>query len=267
MSFFNNKGLLGIGQGALNDYLAQFQRSNFVRDGSLSDMISRISRYGSVPVNRYKLEFQGPKKNPIGPYVSERLSLMCEECVLPMKSISTQEQKLYGPVRKIPYTETFNNTLQLTFRLGEWPIERLGFENWMNNIVDPYSHDMGFYNDYIADLVISLLDQTDTTVYKIKLFEVFPENLGELSLSSGNRDTYSKQTVTFSYRNWIPLENDSDEPMWPDTNRHWSSREEKDILAKQERIKNIEREKQRIANSPYKPPSPRKSPDEKYPWE
>jgi len=117
----------------------------------------------------------GPQKNPINVYDNERLSVMCEEIALPMKSISTQEHRTHGPLRKIPYTETFSSVMQITFRLGKKPSERLMFEEWQNLIINPHTHNLGYYNDYISDLVITIINKDDQPAYKIKVFEVYPE--------------------------------------------------------------------------------------------
>ena len=164
-----------------------------------------------------------------------RMDLFCSEASIPDKTVTddTNEQ-YYGPSRKFAKNVQFND-LSLTYYTGVHFDERLYFEAWQNAMVDPISHNIGYYNDYAGPCMItitpivktftaalanldpgefssvgeyrdavrkSLGDSSGYSAYQVQFYEVWPKTIASQALSYGDQGGLVKTTVTFAYRNY-----------------------------------------------------------------
>src|SRR6056300_384860 len=111
--------------------------------------------------------------------------------------------------------------------------ERLFFEAWQNSIIDPISHNVGYYDDYATPCMItitpltktftaalanfepsgdpgrdrqelrkSLGDQSGFSSYQVQMYEVWPKTIAATPLSYDATNQFVKTSVTFTYRNY-----------------------------------------------------------------
>ena len=111
--------------------------------------------------------------------------------------------------------------------------ERLYFEAWQNSIVDPISHNVGYYDDYATPCKItitpltksftsalanfepsgdavkdretvrkSLGDSSGYSSYQVQMYEVWPKTIGAQVLAYDAQNQIVKTSVTFTYRNY-----------------------------------------------------------------
>ncbi len=170
----------------------------------IDELQAKISRYGITRPNRFQVELSTPPSDRglIPRETIERLAIQCEVAQLPGKSFSTQEQRIYGPVRKFPYTATFTSNIELTFRIGTDYHERSIFDEWQHNIMNRSTNMFGYYKDYVTDMIIHQFDTEDNRIYSVKLIEAWPEAIQPIQLSAESSSTYNRQTITFAFRQW-----------------------------------------------------------------
>lgn len=174
----------------------------------IDELQAKISRFGITRPNRFQVDLAAPPSLPdlIPREMKERFAIQCEVAQLPGKSFSTQEQRIYGPIRKFPYTATFTSSIELTFRIGEDYKERSIFDVWQNQIMSRATNMFGYYKEYVTDMIIHQFNAQDERIYSIKVFEAWPEVISPIELSAESRDTYNRQTITFAFRQWEQTE-------------------------------------------------------------
>jgi hypothetical protein len=135
----------------------------------------------------------------------KRLSKSCEAASLPGRSVSTQPNRISGPVREMPYESLYSGDLDLTFRLGTDMFERKFFEFWMDQVIDHNTHRLSYYDNYTRDIYIAQLGVDDSIVYKVILKECYPKAINAIDLGFDKTDEYEKQSVSIAFREYIPL--------------------------------------------------------------
>ncbi len=170
----------------------------------IDELQAKIGQYGVTRPNRFQVELAPPASllNLIPRDTKERLAIQCEVAQLPGKSFSTQEQRIYGPVRKFPYTATFTSSIELTFRVGIDFKERSIFDAWQDVVMNRSTNMFGYYQDYVTDMIIHQFDTEDKRIYSVKLIEAWPEAIQPIELSAESQNTYNRQTITFAFRQW-----------------------------------------------------------------
>ncbi len=173
--------------------------------------------------------------NAIKKNLDLRMDLFCSEASIPDKTVTddTNEQ-YYGPNRKFAKNVLFND-LSLTYYTGIHFDERMYFEAWQNAMVDPISHNIGYYNDYAGPCMITITPLIKTftaalanldpgefssvgeyrdavrkslgnvsgySAYQVQFYEVWPKTIASQALSYGDQGGLVKTTVTFAYRNY-----------------------------------------------------------------
>jgi hypothetical protein len=180
---------------------------------NISEMISKVNRYGVVQQNNYKVVFSGlvgQSDAVIGSpgglnNFDTRMSLSCDSVSIPGRSLSTNEFKTIGVGREVPYQQLFSGDLAMTFVFGKDMFERKVFETWMDYIVNPVNNRFKYYDDYVATVDVVMFDSTESPVYKAHVEEVYPKEIGPIELSNSGSDL-ARQTVTFSFRKYVPID-------------------------------------------------------------
>jgi len=164
--------------------------------------------------------------NPNSRDMKEHLILTCEAATLPGRGLATVENKTYGPLRKHAYAQLYTE-VTLTFLLSAEYLAKHFFEAWQQSIYDVSSHNMNYYNEYVAPLQIYQLsggprgkqhklyggpshwqtptDPTREPLYAIELEEAYPITIGDLTFNSGDENAYHKLPITFAFRKWSEL--------------------------------------------------------------
>ena len=174
--------------------------------GSITDFKSKFKGGPLIP-NRYEVVFENAPVSVQDALNSKNVSYMCSSLELPGRNLASAEQKIYGPLRKIPYTSTFVDTT-MTFLLSQNAmIEKRFFDSWQETINDINTFDSSYYDDSVCDVQVNILSEYDNSqLYSIKLLEVWPMNVGALNFAYDTKDTPATLTVTFAYRKWIKNE-------------------------------------------------------------
>ena len=129
-----------------------------------------------------------------------------ETAELPGRTLSTNEHRIYGPIRKIPYASTYTDT-SITILCSRDLSEKVYFENWQNLIhnhqTDPGGgqYNLGYYNDYIKSVVISTYDEQGMINSEHTFNEAYPVGIAPISLSWSS-DELIKLQITFAYKDY-----------------------------------------------------------------
>ena len=217
--------------------------SNVIKqDSFIASILGQIIGVGYQFSNRFLVFIHGPgdKSQFINQEGKNRLAINCTDVGLPAKILYTQEQRFYGPPRKIPYLDTYGGELSLSFNSSTDMFERRYFSWWQNKIINQSTHSPKYYEDYAQPFSITIAvlpkdlgrmgqfeqsilagsppsDQSKlsyglydanepnsllkTDVYYIQLNECYPVEISESSLSSGSNEIL-KTTVRINFKTW-----------------------------------------------------------------
>ena len=162
-----------------------------------------------------------------------RMDLFCSNVSIPDKTITDDvNEQYYGPKRAMAKNVQYGD-VTLEFYTSVNYEERLFFEAWQNSIIDPISHNVGYYDDYATPCMItitpltktftaalanfepsgdpgrdrqelrkSLGDQSGFSSYQVQMYEVWPKTVAATPLSYDATNQFVKTSVTFTYRNY-----------------------------------------------------------------
>ena len=162
-----------------------------------------------------------------------RMDLFCSNISLPGKTITDDvNETYYGPKRAIAKNVSFEE-ITLEYYTSINYDERLYFEAWQNSIVDPITHNVGYYDDYAKDCMITITPLTKTftaalanftptgdqgkdrqqlrqslgdssgySTYQVQMYECWPKTIASTPLSYDAVNQIVKTSVTFTYRNY-----------------------------------------------------------------
>ena len=154
--------------------------SNGNNTPSIERIFSSVVNNGHLSPARYEVQVTCPSLNHplmkvlgVDVNINERLSVSCESVSMPGRSVSSQPNKIYGPVREMPYEKLYSGDLDLEFRVGKDMFERLYFEKWMDLVTFQGNHHMNYMDNYAGTVTIAQLDHDDNIIYQIELFEVY----------------------------------------------------------------------------------------------
>ena len=136
-----------------------------------------------------------------------RVQAFCSEITMPAREGAQKEIRHNGPVRKFVYDHTYGD-ITATFYTDKFMRERTFFEMWQKAAFSNSTHNMNYYNDYVAPLDIFALGQfasrqeRDDITYGVRLFECYPKTISEVTFSHDANEIQTF-TVTFSFRYWV----------------------------------------------------------------
>lgn len=148
----------------------------------------------------------------------QAILLNCHTVNLPSRSFLTQDYTVHGPIRKIPYQETFED-LSTTFYLSESMKEREFFDSWLDLIGGGNSFHIEYYNNFISMMTLVVIGRDGTEHKAYNFYEIYPINISEVQFAYNNQQL-SEFTVTWAYhhyeedRNFVGFKATSDKSLW-----------------------------------------------------
>lgn len=134
------------------------------------------------------------------------LDIMCESAQFPGKSLSTSETKYNSDFINIPYGITYQ-PIDISFVVSKDFLEKNILDEWQNLIVNPLSHEVGYFEDFVSPSIeIQQLNEQDKVTHKVNIKDAYPSEIQSMALSNEDGDNYHKLTVTFVFRTWQNLE-------------------------------------------------------------
>lgn len=160
---------------------------------TLNDFIASVKSEGLMRTNRFLVEF-----NMVGD--TRLVQLYCDSVQLPGLTISTTQARTYGEPREIPYERLFDN-INLTFHIDNSMNVKMIFDNWIQSIQNPKTRSMSYYDDYVTNMRIYVLDVSDSKRYYVDLFECYPKSIGSIQMDHSSKDSMKLQ-VSINYKYW-----------------------------------------------------------------
>lgn len=130
------------------------------------------------------------------------ISLLCESCSLPGRSITTMDYQNVKHSVKIPYS-FINEDVTFTFILtGDYYIKKM-FDAWMGLTFDTQNYVLQYKEKYTADVRIAQVNSDNIPIYTIVLQRAYPTAIQAITLDNTSENTIQKVTVTMTYENFV----------------------------------------------------------------
>ena len=176
----------------------------------LADFISEVKTRGLASPNKFKVNIALPQKFTLderdlrnGERNSNHrmVQMFCDQAQLPDLNISTSQSRTYGEVREVPYENLYGN-ISMSFYCDSNYIVKDFFDRWIMSISDPNTRHFNYYNDYISpNIDIIMMNNSQSAVYGVKLFECYPKQIQAVSLDYASKDIV-KVSVSMNYKYW-----------------------------------------------------------------
>jgi len=182
--------------------------ANFAEPNAYSKLEEAITSFrydenGYAVPNRFEVLIFSPGART---EESKKVSLRCESISLPGRNLNTlTDSNIYGPTREVVNGVTYAEDITLTFQASAGLDERRFFEKWQELAFNKQTWNVGYYNHYVKEIEIYLLDKQDKRRYGIKLVEAFPKTITATELSQASNNEIIKTSVSFSFRYWESL--------------------------------------------------------------
>lgn len=162
----------------------------------LNDFITQ-AKLGISRINRYKATVFPPPVLGQGP--TEQMVLFCSQALIPGITFSSAPQRIAGEVREFVYERTYD-PLSLTFYVdGQMNIHQF-FNNWQSAILDPNTRTVGYYEQYVTEIMIEILDVEESgPIRTIYIEEAYPKSVQGVALNSSDKGVMT-MTASFVYK-------------------------------------------------------------------
>ena len=133
--------------------------------------------------------------------ITRGLELMVEQTELPGKNINTMDLKYNGDMLKMPNGIIYA-VQQFTFHVSSDMYEKNIIDEWMNLIIDPRTHEIGYMDDYSTNIIVNQLDERDNIVHSIVMYDAYPMNVNPLVIANSETNMTHRLMCMFAYRKW-----------------------------------------------------------------
>ena len=209
-----NKGLTGFAFGVLNEFLSILHDDAYARPSRFEVVIKppkRIAGTAAAAQMNNPAPFQLDEF--AGDGTTRHVSMKCSAITLPGRTLSTTRQEHYGPNRQIVTGAPDFADITTTFNLiGTDGDDIKYFHAWQDMSVNASDFTVGYYDDYVGEIDIYLLDEQDQRKFGLRLHEAFPKTIADIPLNFDTSNALVNLDVTFMYRKWDTLQGNSDIP-------------------------------------------------------
>ena len=162
---------------------------------------------GYAVSNRFEVLIFPPSNMGAPASDTKDISLRCKDITLPGRNLNTlTDSNIYGPTREIVNGVTYAEDIAMTFIASADLWERSFFEDWQQLAFNNETWDLGYYNDYIGEVDIFILNRQNERRFGIRLKEAFPKTIPAIGLSMENQNAIINLPVTFVFRYWETLD-------------------------------------------------------------
>lgn len=163
----------------------------------LTDFIAFVKTHGFLHASHFHVIIGG---SPGGELNSRDVMMLCESTNLPGMTIFTNELKVFGESRSIPYSVSYSE-LEMNFILDRDLKVKQYFEDWANEVFNRSTREVGYYSNFTRDMEMYITDKNGDTVHSLKLYECYPKTIGDLPLDYNSHDIL-RLPVTIQYKYW-----------------------------------------------------------------
>ena len=166
------------------------------------EFASNLNKRGVAKASHFEVKIIGG----IDVATERDMTFRAETAELPGRTLSTNEYRIHGPIRKIAYASTYTDTT-VTILCSRALAEKVYFEEWQNLIhnhkadANGGQYNLGYYNDYIKPVIITTFDDMGGQTSEHTFNEAYPIGIAPISLSWGSNELIKLQ-ITFAYRDY-----------------------------------------------------------------
>ena len=179
---------------------------------SIQDLKSVFSkRGGAARQNRFSLIVSPPASLGFNFKDLEDMNVLCENCVLPGRQITTIDYQLLEQSFKIP-TGFMNEEVSFTFLLTNDFFAKEVFDRWAAAVVGFGRYKLKCRESYAGQISVFQLMPGDPTmgglernVSGIQLQRAFPTAVSAVTLDNAAENSVQRVTVTVAYENFVIL--------------------------------------------------------------
>ena len=154
--------------------------------------------------------------NDLSQTYGRQININCNSVSMPPVTLDSQSiQRGSEPPRDQVQGHNYEGEINATFYADKFMRERHFFEAWQKMAVDPVSHKVGYYDNYIGKMQIyqlgsssSLKSDRDQPTYAIEATEVYPKTISAIEYNYGTNNEIVKINVAFAYKQWYNMTTD-----------------------------------------------------------
>lgn len=129
------------------------------------------------------------------------INIKCHTATLPQRSIRTYVHNQNSAPFEVPYTSAYDPVTLMFYADGNLDT-RVYMERWQQTVVNTKSNTLNFYDEFVSDIRIYVLNEADKRTYGIKLEKAWPLSVGAVDWSYSNIDNATTVVATFAYKRW-----------------------------------------------------------------
>ncbi len=129
---------------------------------------------------------------------SELISLMCHSVTIPSQFLVTDTNNMFGISRDHAWMKNVNQIVMRFYLDTDLKVKKI-FDEWAKQIQNPDNGILDYYNNYIRDITIKVLDINDNIRNEVQVFEAYPRNIEGDTLEA-RANGIATLTVTFNFR-------------------------------------------------------------------
>lgn len=189
-------------------------------DSGISRLINQFGDAGIAKANRYRVEFTLPggirtssyftnTQSEQGAIASQQsqlngsgaINIMCHTCTLPSRELQSFDIKQFGPPHRMPMTASYSPISFAFYSDGNLNTRKY-FEIWQTAAHNISSNTFNFYNEYVSDIRITILDAEGRDAYFVDIYECWPSSIPQVDYSYSSQDQAQSFMVVMQYRYW-----------------------------------------------------------------
>jgi hypothetical protein len=174
---------------------------------TIDTLRSELSSGGLPQSNRFQLNINPPRNlSTQGASILRRLMIRTVAVDLPGNTLDTiPDNNIYGPNRNIVQGISYADSIDAKFLMDENFDIHQYFQEWQRLMYDDKTWNLKYYNDYIGNMDIFILNRDHRPTAAFRLWEVYPATIGSISLDMGSREPINAFTVSFNFRFWSDI--------------------------------------------------------------
>jgi len=162
---------------------------------------------GGFRPTQFRVIMSFPTWVAVGPFAALQTPFMVQSANLPTSTMGVTQVPFRGRMFKYSGDRTFE-PWTITVVSDTDFLVRNAFEAWMNGMNDSETSQGRLKaSDYWAKAYVHALDRKDKILYAYEMNNIFPSNVGEISLDMNTTDTVATYPVTLEIGYFISLGN------------------------------------------------------------
>ena len=171
---------------------------------SVANFSSKIASSGLASPNKFEVVFTRIPIEDKGVDPTTQLSIMCDQCSLAGRDVQAVLDLQYGIRRQVVYNAPAYTPLSLSWLCTDTMDEKRILDEWNERCVSVKGgFNVAYYNDYIGELDIYVLDRSGTErTYHMHYHEIYPKTVTAVELNHGTTNATLRVTAEIQYAFW-----------------------------------------------------------------